>query len=524
MNSQLPSFPRSSMSQLTIDASKFPGQNDADFTHYKQPFLIASLRLKTEQDSEILNGSPSGSLWLHNGPTNNYFTAGLKDDQSFSEKGHQYELTWEPMTTWNSIPTVEIDPTNRGYGGSGVTSATGVNYLPFLQIPLVPATSLAQFVHAPLNSSGQAPLTSQIVGNSFNSPLMGMSNKSESGTGASNFTLLDHFYMANNTLFDGYFLSTASDERGAPLVASGARSLETVLSDFFEGNESLANPNIIPAVQVDPGINEADYDSFAQHLYYRGGFNVNSISEEAWALFLASGTQESLPVLDLLSAQFLDDPISVDPANDEALALSRFAPLVGTLHDPASIRGESGWAGHRRLTLAQVKELAKHVVEEVKARGPFQSVAEFVNRRLENDPATANSGALQSAIDKSSINTDFGRAAPKNNVELQGEEDDYTGNTSDGSLTQVIQSDLLNRLAPSLCARGDTFRIRAYGESNAGGQVVKVWCEAVVQRDHAYVDSNEAPTAAVDDLNKINEAFGRRFKIVSVRWLRGDEV
>jgi hypothetical protein len=176
------------------------------------------------------------------------------------------------------------------------------------------------------------------------------------------------------------------------------------------------------------------------------------------------------------------------------------------------------------LTLAQVKELAKHVVEEVKARGPFQSVAEFVNRRLENDPATANSGALQSAIDKSSINTDFGRAAPKNNVELQGEEDDYTGNTSDGSLTQVIQSDLLNRLAPSLCARGDTFRIRAYGESNAGGQVVKVWCEAVVQRDHAYVDSNEAPTAAVDDLNKINEAFGRRFKIVSVRWLRGDEV
>ena len=525
LNAKLPEYDVNNMTSFTLLSNEFPVQSsDPDFWSYKTPFLIASLRLKTEQDSEILAGSPSGSLWLHNGPTNNYFTAGLKDDQSFSEKGYQYELTWEPMTSWNNIPTVEVDSDDRGYGGSGVTSATGVNYLPFLQIPLAPATSLAQFVHAPLNSSGQAPLTAQIVGNSFNSPLIGISRKSESGAGDSNFTLLDHSYMANNTLFDGYYLSTASDERNAPLIALGARSLETVLSEFFEGTESLANPNIIPAVQADPGITEADYASFAQHLYYRGGFNVNSISEEAWALFLASGTQESLPVLDLLSAQFLTAPVSIDPASGEALALSRFAPLVGAAHDPASIRGENGWAGHRRLTLAQVKELAKYVVEEVKARGPFQSVAEFVNRRLENDPATANSGALQSAIEKSSINTDFGQAAPKNNSELLGDEDDYTGNTSDGSLTQVIQSDLLNRLAPSLCARGDTFRIRAYGESNAGGQVVKVWCEAVVQRDHAYVDSNEAPTTAVDDLNTINEAFGRRFKIVSVRWLTGDEV
>ena len=526
LNAKLPYNNVSNMTSFTLMSNEFPIQdsNNPDFWSYKTPFLIASLRLKTEQDSEILAGSPSGSLWLHNGPTNNYFTAGLKDDQSFSEKGYQYELTWEPMTSWNNIPTVEVDSGNRGYGGSGVTSATGVNYLPFLQVPLAPATSLAQFVHAPLNSSGQAPLTTQIVGNSFNSPLISLSKKSEAGTGNSNFTLLDHSYMANNTLFDGYFLSTASDERNAPLVATGARSLKTVLSEFFEGTESLANPNIIPAVQADPEITEADYASFAQHLYYRGGFNVNSISEEAWALFLASGTQESLPVLDLLSAQFLTAPVSIDPASGEALALSRFAPLVGAAHDPASIRGENGWAGHRRLTLAQVKELAKYVVEEVKARGPFQSVAEFVNRRLENNSATANSGALQSAIEKSSINTDFGQAAPKNNSELLGDEDDYTGNTSDGSLTQVIQSDLLNRLAPSLCARGDTFRIRAYGESNAGGQVVKVWCEAVVQRNHAYVDANEAPTTAVKDLNTINEAFGRRFKIVSVRWLTGDEV
>ena len=64
--------------------------------------------------------------------------------------------------------------------------------------------------------------------------------------------------------------------------------------------------------------------------------------------------------------------------------------------------------------------LAEKVVEEVKARGPFQSVAEFVNRQLVSDPLTGNSGALQTAIENSALNTDFGLSAPKNNSELTG--------------------------------------------------------------------------------------------------------
>ena len=175
------------------------------------------------------------------------------------------------------------------------------------------------------------------------------------------------------------------------------------------------------------------------------------------------------------------------------------------------------------MTPNQILTLAANVVAEVKARGPFQSVAEFVNRQLASDPLTGNSGALQTAIENSALNTDFGRPAPKNNDELTGSGSD-SGNTSDGAATQIVQADLLNRLAPSLTVRGDTFRIRAYGEvTDFGGQTTKAWCEAVVQRQHDFVDAEQEPIT-IAPLSITNQAFGRRFNIVSFRWLSADEV
>ena len=100
-----------------------------------------------------------------------------------------------------------------------------------------------------------------------------------------------------------------------------------------------------------------------------------------------------------------------------------------------------------------------------------------------------------------------------------------SGNTSDGAATQITQADLLNRLAPSLTVRGDTFRIRAYGEvTDFGGQTTKAWCEAVVQRQHDFVDAEQEPTTIDAALSITNQAFGRRFNIVSFRWLSADEV
>jgi len=515
--SNLPSYGKSDMSQLEVTAANnLPHGNATE----KQPFLIASLRLKTEQDSDLINNS-SSSQWLHNGITNQYFTNGLKDDQSENEKTHQYEFTWEPMTSWNNIPTVEVDSQDRGYGAAGVTSASGVNYAPFHQIPLAPATSMAQFSHAPLNSGGQVPLTTQVAGNSFASPSVPLDSKSNAGSLG---THLDHSYMANTTLFDSYFLSTATAQTQA--IYGTSRNLTTVIDEFFDQTQALPNPNFEPATDAAPTVTAADYDTFAQHLYNKGAFNVNSTSEEAWALFLASGSNTSLPILDILTASttLTDAAASLDSA------VSRFAPMIGD-EEAATADGQNRWQGHRRLTAAQITTLAENVVAEVKARGPFQSIAEFVNRRLIDDTATGNSGALQTAIEKTAIenpalnfNTDFGLDAPKNNSELTS--GSLSGNSSDGAATQIIQADLLNRLAPSITVRGDTFRIRTYGEVTIGTQTVKAWCEAVVQRSHDFVDVTNPSTTAIDDpaMSVTNRTFGRRFNIVSFRWLSESEI
>ena len=514
----LPTIEFNDLPQLTVtDGNTLPQGNATE----KKPFLIASLRLKTEQDSNILSGKPNSSLWLHNGITNQYFTNGLDGDQSEPEKAHQYELTWERMLNWKDAPAIEGVFSNQkgygknqGYGGSGVGGFAGVNSAPFLQVPLAPATSLAQFTHAPLNAGGQAPLTTQIVGNSFNSPLIPLANKSNTGSLG---THLDHSYMANNTLFDGYFLSTATKEEG-PLVTT-SRDLSTVMSEFFDGTQQLLNSKFEPATNIAPTVTAADYDTFAQHLYNKGAFNVNSTSKEAWALFLASGTNEALPILNMLTP----NATLASATASSGTAFSRFAPLIGDEEDATS-DGQKRWQGHRRLTPNQILTLAANVVAEVKARGPFQSVAEFVNRQLASDPLTGNSGALQTAIENSALNTDFGRPAPKNNDELTGSGSD-SGNTSDGAATQIVQADLLNRLAPSLTVRGDTFRIRAYGEvTDFGGQTTKAWCEAVVQRQHDFVDAEQEPITIDAALSITNQAFGRRFNIVSFRWLSADEV
>lgn len=102
----------------------------------------------------------------------------------------------------------------------------------------------------------------------------------------------------------------------------------------------------------------------------------------------------------------------------------------------------------------------------------------------------------------------------------------------------LIQSDVLAVLGNILTTRDDTFTVRAYGElTNREGVVLsRAWCEAVVQRGINYVDpvnSPETPARKVNmksgaledtELSAVNKAFGRKFNIVSFRWLSPEEV
>jgi hypothetical protein len=88
------------------------------------------------------------------------------------------------------------------------------------------------------------------------------------------------------------------------------------------------------------------------------------------------------------------------------------------------------------------------------------------------------------------------------------------------------QADILRPLAPILSARDDTFTIRAYGDARGvdGAIIARAWCEATVQRSREFVDP--ADQADITDLptQPANLTHGRRFNIISFRWLSADEV
>lgn len=96
----------------------------------------------------------------------------------------------------------------------------------------------------------------------------------------------------------------------------------------------------------------------------------------------------------------------------------------------------------------------------------------------------------------------------------------------------ITQADVLQAIGPVIAARSDTFRIRGYGEAlGADGKSVtaRAWCEAVVQRLPDYIDpsdlaSERATTPSDSALTTANRTFGRKFEILSFRWLSQNEI
>jgi hypothetical protein len=100
------------------------------------------------------------------------------------------------------------------------------------------------------------------------------------------------------------------------------------------------------------------------------------------------------------------------------------------------------------------------------------------------------------------------------------------GHSSYGLPGWTRQADILRPLAPILAARDDTFTIRAYGDArNAEGKVLaRAVCEAVVRRTRDFLDPGDAPDLTTQPSLATNKTFGRRFVLVSFRWLAPNEV
>lgn len=168
----------------------------------------------------------------------------------------------------------------------------------------------------------------------------------------------------------------------------------------------------------------------------------------------------------------------------------------------------------------------------MKERGPFLDLASFVNRSTLSSASDSHkrSGLIQAALDvnnhdSKNLNQGFGTRLSLNGIE-------YKDNPSMniplgwGMPGFLTQGDVLSRIGHLLAARSDTFKIRVFGESKdtRGNSIATAYGEAVVQRLPEYVNPAANNSWDVPASSSENGKFGRRFTIVSFRWLSEDEI
>jgi len=443
---------------------------------------------------------------------------------------------------------------NSYFGGGWTLGSNGSTTVITHSVPRQPPVSLAAFQHSmangfPIDANGRIitnslsvlyPLINHAIGNSMATSLLA-SDKTEGAIGGPR-PIVDHSYLANEALWDSYFLSGIAPQN--TVTFSTKRNQKAVAQDFLNSTKSL------PVKQYKPNLQGVDAATVlaklvngttpvggsekltASYIAVDGMFNVNSTSVEAWKALLSSLRNRDIMGTTALGA---DDAIKATTGTAANASLMTPANLPVTTDSSGALQMTSPtaqWAGVHMLSDAEITSLAKAVVLEVRKRGPFLSLADFINRRVGSDKTLAVCGAIQSALDSDTvpINKAFrtGSRASKGSEAGLAFPEAERGAAAYGIPGYVKQADILTPIAPLLSARSDTFVIRGYGEkTNAAGTTViaKACCEAVVQRGASFIDPSEEATKDITTLaSTVNKTYGRRFNIISLRWLSSSEI
>jgi hypothetical protein len=455
-----------------------------------------------------------------------------------------------------SEQTVMTQTGSNGSGSTYIGSITnGIEEAVLYELPDIPFVSIAQLSHSNITGpiyvpahnrrwtgSGDYLVPAYPIGSSFASPyITDLSEFTEYLSGdngdsaARPYQVWDYSYLLNDALYDQYFFSSLPQD----VMPS---------SDLLNGDELLVNPlyRIVGAPSEDDLLAA---DTAAKFIEVDAGFNVNSTSENAWTAFLSA---------------FRDTVY--DDLNDSGALFARLSEPTGQVltDSELTMTDPDVYTGHRRLTDDEIQDLAERIVEQVKLRGPFPSMSAFVNRvidltKLRRDSTEFSAsapvsgeypamdlatmvqikGPLQAALDLSMANDPFFTDAS-----LIVDEDDSVGGmnpTGDEPNVSFIQAaasglpgflsqfDILSRLGSLMTVRSDTFVIRVAGQSldPISNQVLAtVYGEATVQRRVDFIDSSNAAEVENYDstFTQVNQNFGRRFELISFRWLAPDDL
>ncbi len=574
-NMQLGWYDWTNQSANTIISDSVQWTTDGSQMDANQPFYICSLGVVPKSanmalDSRLMpNKDFRTKSWQHSSPAFWGSTIINPDDQQ--RQYHPYQLA--VLDVGGGLSSSPMD--NIGNNGVLGINSDGeqVSFASVLELPMHPPFSLAGFAGMRLqpgwytgggNDSKadmrrmqyQAGVPGVGIGNSFADPcipaddvykLHTTKHTNDVGYNKRIFgDYFDHALLINDALWDRWFCSSVSD---LPKSSGGKKEAREVLEDFLSGKETLpvsryhkANAAVSDSDVVNRIMQGDGWKYIAQYLMVDGGFNVNSTSEEAWTAVLQGLAKRKLVTnvdrkLGLVEegkseGQVLFSRFMVSTTDRSVDSLGGYSMLQGS----GSFRRDGGaaaaWGEVRMLEPEQIRELAKQMVKQVRERGPFLSMSDFINRRLEG-AASHNSlkGALQAAIDATEINADFQevQAARGNQGDLFVYPEAEEGSIYTAAPGYLIQSDVLASLGNILTVRDDTFTVRAYGcvKSASSAILAQAWCEAVVQRTMDYVDPSNTPDEAefepdgtrAKGLSKTNRVLGRRFRVVSFKWL-----
>jgi type II secretory pathway pseudopilin PulG len=481
----------------------------------------------------------------------------LSDPSSGAAKDHPANNTFDFAYHSLSIgSTITPNLSNSaGYIGTGYQSGDGFSRLIMDEIPLRPMASLVELQGwNPRGNNPYPPFQMNLIGNSDATPLIPKDSivpPTLSPSGVANNLQHDDAYCANHLLFDDWFVSSVAPQ---PTVLGGniAKSIETFYTDFLTGTDKLSNRSYqaipedsnltasLAAARVQEVVNSPDgWLKIASRLEVNGMFNVNSTSVDAWKAIL--GHAKSRDVIALFEQNGIQ---SVDPSGDHPVTRGAVASDKEAGNGRLAIGGQfinaAEYAGFRSLTDAQIEDLAKKIVAQIRERGPFLSLSEFVNRQLGSDDDLALAGAVQTAIDNLSEdpmeelrdpgNKLSDNTMPAADAKLAGADYKFPkaaeGSSAYGAPGWIRQADILRPIAPILSARDDTFTIRAYGDARdaKGNVVAKAWCEAVVRRTRNFCDETDAADSVEPPVSPTNMAFGRRYELVTFKWLSASEV
>ncbi len=546
--------------------------NDVD-----QPYYVAAVGIVPKSANGTLRtrfsqGDYRTKSWQYSSPA--FFGSRLAEPDEQMRTYHPYQLV--NIEVGGGLTTAPLDSIN-GRGFYGVSSdGEQVSLISSQEVAMHPPFSLAGYngmrllpgwfkgTQRTVFDGGSSNLVRQQyqsgvpavgIGNSFADPALPADDTHVVFN--NNYPLIygqeqifddyyDHGLLINDALWDRFFTSSVSDMPSA----SGTIDARTTLTEFLNDENPLpvsrhvkadnpySNDAIIERVMAEDG-----WKYIAQFLMVDGGFNVNSTSVEAWAATLRGLSKRQLVSNVNGKLSFVEEG-----KNETDVLFSRFMvsttdKSIDSLGGYSMMRGSTdlrngdgllaAWGEVRKLDNNSIQELAERIVEQVRERGPFLSMSDFINRRLDaSNTEHALSGALQAAIDKTSINENFNEVMVDQKIEgrLYKFPEAALGSIHTAAPGYLIQSDVLMSLSNILTLRDDTFVVRSYGcvRNSKDAILAQAWCEAIVQRSIEYVDPTNNPyesernpdgSKSSDSFSDMNKVMGRKLKVVSFRWL-----